>query len=121
MQPCFILLCAAYSGDDCSADRNGCTSGPGCFIGANCTDNPAPATGATCGPCPSGLTGDGATCSGKLSVRVKQTKASLVDAFYLVANCVTDGIALGTLTGSELHFKYVIQNFNSCQREHYSV
>ena len=70
----FVFLCAAYNGDECSADRNGCTSGPGCYAGVNCTDNPAPATGATCGPCPSGLTGDGAMCSGEMGFQTESNQ-----------------------------------------------
>ena len=58
-------MCSAYSGELCNADRDGCVSGGGCYLGVSCTDIAAPATGATCGACPSGLTGDGMMCSGK--------------------------------------------------------
>ncbi|XP_078484770.1 uncharacterized protein LOC100183467 isoform X3 [Ciona intestinalis] len=52
----------AYSGDDCSEDRNGCLLSA-CYAGVTCTDNPAPATGETCGDCPAGTTGDGRNCT----------------------------------------------------------
>ena len=70
-QPCLFLLkvvvCAcdaAWTGDFCEVDRNGCEDGP-CFPGITCVDNIAPLDGNTCGPCPTGLEGNGFKCYGK--------------------------------------------------------
>ncbi|CAK8690969.1 unnamed protein product [Clavelina lepadiformis] len=52
----------AYSGDDCSEDRNGCELSA-CYTNVTCTDNPAPQVGEMCGPCPNGTTGDGRNCT----------------------------------------------------------
>ena len=61
------MLSAAYDGDFCERDRDGCATLT-CFMGTECIDNMAPATGATCnnGSCPTGYTGDGVTCLGEI-------------------------------------------------------
>lgn len=65
-QCCLSLhFSAAYAGDTCSEDRNGCAEIE-CFRGVECRDIPAPGVGAVCGSCPSGFTGDGMKCSGTL-------------------------------------------------------
>ncbi len=60
------MLCsiAAYSGDFCGEDRNGCAEIQ-CFEGVECLDVAAPGVGAMCEPCPAGYTGDGEKCFGK--------------------------------------------------------
>ena len=58
------FIIAAYSGDTCSEDRNGCAEVE-CFTGIECFDIPAPGVGAMCGPCQTGFTGDGLKCFGK--------------------------------------------------------
>ncbi|XP_033642813.1 uncharacterized protein LOC117302931 isoform X2 [Asterias rubens] len=59
-----VVVCAcdaAWTGDFCEVDRNGCEDGP-CFPGITCVDNIAPLDGNTCGPCPTGLEGNGFKC-----------------------------------------------------------
>ena len=55
---------AAYGGEFCEEDRNGCSEIQ-CFEGVECLDVPAPGVGAMCGACPDGYTGDGEKCFGK--------------------------------------------------------
>ena len=55
---------AAYGGEFCEEDRNGCSEIQ-CFEGVECLDVPAPGVGAMCGACPEGYTGDGEKCFGK--------------------------------------------------------
>ena len=57
------LLTAAYTGDTCSEDKNGCAEVE-CFQGVECFDVPAPGVGAECGSCETGFTGDGLKCTG---------------------------------------------------------
>ena len=54
---------AAFSGQYCEEDRNGCSEVE-CYEGVECLDIPAPGTGAVCAACPPGLTGDGLKCYG---------------------------------------------------------
>ena len=62
---CLCVL-TAYNGSLCEADADGCLE-ENCYTGVNCTDVVAPGVGANCSNCPTGLTGDGATCTGKRS------------------------------------------------------
>ena len=57
------IIPAAYAGDTCSEDKNGCSEIE-CFKGVKCYDIPAPGIGVICGACPRGFTGDGLKCSG---------------------------------------------------------
>ena len=59
-----IHLFAAYGGEFCEEDLNGCSEIQ-CFEGVECLDVPAPGVGAMCGVCPEGYTGDGEKCFGK--------------------------------------------------------
>ena len=65
----FFLLHAAYEGDYCENDVDGCEE-VSCFNNATCTDVPAPGTGATCPPCPTGFTGDGFSCTGQFPLPI---------------------------------------------------
>ena len=55
---------AAYGGEFCEEDHNGCSEIQ-CFEGVECLDVPAPGVGAVCGACPEGYTGDGEKCFGR--------------------------------------------------------
>lgn len=61
----FLSSLAAYTGDTCNDDRNGCAEVE-CFKGVECLDVPAPGVGAECGACELGFTGDGLKCTGKV-------------------------------------------------------
>ena len=60
-----LYILAAYGGEFCEEDRNGCSEIQ-CFQGVECLDVPAPGVGAMCGECPEGYTGDGEKCFGKI-------------------------------------------------------
>ena len=57
------FLYAAYDGQFCENDRNGCAEFS-CYPGVQCYDVPAPGVGIRCGPCPAGYIGDGLKCTG---------------------------------------------------------
>ena len=57
------FLYAAYDGQFCENDRNGCAEFS-CYRGVQCYDVPAPGVGIRCGPCPAGYFGDGLKCTG---------------------------------------------------------
>ena len=60
-------LCpAAYDGEHCESDRDGCTAAfQPCFSGVPCLDRKAPLSGYTCGGCPAGFSGSGHSCFGE--------------------------------------------------------
>ena len=56
-----------YTGRFCDSEIDACElNGQPCYQGVDCEDLPPPAniSGYICGPCPSGLTGNGAQCTG---------------------------------------------------------
>ncbi|XP_077993853.1 uncharacterized protein LOC144447650 [Glandiceps talaboti] len=57
--PC--VCSAAYTGDFCEIDYDGCLDEP-CYPGVLCFDRPAPLIGAECRTCPDGLAGSGYKC-----------------------------------------------------------
>ena len=63
---------AAWTGDFCELDRDGCEDDP-CFPGITCVDAIAPLEGNQCGPCPTGLVGDGFKCYGECLVAKMET------------------------------------------------
>ena len=62
-----LVLCAAYTGQFCEDDFDGCSE-MSCFEGVTCTDNPAPQTGSICGSCPAGFEEESNKCTGALLI-----------------------------------------------------
>ena len=78
----FFASHAAFSGEFCEEDRNGCSEIQ-CFEGVECMDVPAPGFGVVCGPCPEGYTGGETRCYGELKKRVKISDSVLATNIVL--------------------------------------